>query len=51
MPSRQFQVSHYMTSNPVYVPYSVSFPDAIDIMIDKGIGQLVIAKSDCPLAF
>jgi CBS domain-containing protein len=37
-----------MTKNPVYVPSSVSFPDAIDVMVDKKIGNLIITSNRRP---
>lgn len=46
--SRQFQVGNYMTDNPVYVPSSVSFQDAIDVMVDKKIGNLIITSNRRP---
>lgn len=47
----QSQVANYMTGNPIYAPSSVSFPDAIDMMADKKIGNLVVTKHRIPIGF
>ena len=47
--SRQFLVSHHMTRNPVYMPSSISFQDAIDVMVDKKIGNLIITSNRRPI--
>lgn len=48
MEIHKLKVEDYMTPNPVTVQPEVSFPDAIAIMANKGIGNLIVAEKNKP---
>jgi CBS domain-containing protein len=45
---QELKVQDYMTSNPISVTGDVLFPDALDIMTKKGIGNLVVKEGREP---
>jgi len=44
----ELKVEDYMTPNPVTVQPEISFPDAITVMANKGIGNLIVAEKERP---
>ena len=45
---KELKVQDYMTSNPISITGDVLFPDALDIMTKKGIGNLVVTEGREP---
>jgi len=42
---QELKVADYMTRNPVTVDSEIAFPDAVTIMADKGIGNLIVTEN------